>query len=413
MAEEQRVEEDDQVDTEPGMESEQDDSEAEEEGDLTKLLEPFSKEQLIDMIRSVVSRKNKDVIEEIHRQADQHPSHCELFVNRLGWETTSDQLKEIFSAYGEIENCKIIVDKNTGRSREYGFIVYKHRKSVSKALKEPVKLIGDRMTRCYLASRQQQQRKISVDNVHSEISVMKLYSYFLKYGEIEAGPLGYDKHTMKFKGCASFIYKHAEGARRALEEPVKRFDGYTLYCQMAIDDKRKHGSTRVGGFSPHAGDGSGFNTQNWAAQTYGHGVAQPYGLGIPSGAAASKPYGQGILSRTAQPYGQGTEHVEAALAVPAAAGQSPSALSAMNPSLAGLSSESMSPATSQREIQRALGTGNLVCQNPRSHTLNTSDQIAPSENGPAKRLSLGYYVKKLGLFIVFFVGILFLLTIVL
>ncbi|MCL7030420.1 hypothetical protein MKW94_029055 [Papaver nudicaule] len=245
MAKEQRVE--DEIDTEPEMQSEQDDAkvekeeeateeeeikeeekEEEEEEDLTKLLEPFSKEQLIDIIRSVVvSTKNKEVIEEIHRRADKDPSHCELFVRGLDWETTSEQLKEIFSAYG--------------RSKGYGFILYKHRKSVSKALKEPVKKIGDRM------------EKIYVDNVDSEISVMKLYSYFLKYGEIEAGPLGYDKHTGKFKGYASFIYKTADGARRALEEPIKRIDGYTLYCdycQSGTDDKRKFGSTRV--FSSYA-----------------------------------------------------------------------------------------------------------------------------------------------------------------
>ncbi|MCL7027750.1 hypothetical protein MKW94_017031 [Papaver nudicaule] len=433
MAKEQRVE--DEVDTEP--QSEQDDAEVveeeeteeeKEEEDITKLLEPFSKEQLIDIIQSVVvSTKNTEVIEEIHRRADKDPSHCELFVRGLDWETTSDQLKEIFSAYGEIGYCKIVFDRNTGRSKGYGFILYKHRKSVSKALKEPVKKIGDRMVSCYLSSHhQQQRRKIYVDNVDSEISVMKLYSYFLKYGEIESGPLGYDKQTGKFKGYASFIYKTAEGVRRALEEPIKRIDGYTLYCDycQSGNDKRKFDSNGV--LSSYADVAAGFNTQNGAPQTYGQGIpgggAQPYGHGILSGAAQpyrqgiltvpAQPYdGQGILSGDAQPYGQSTQQVQAALSVLAAAGKNPSALSVMNPSLAG--SDSMSPATPQRGILGAFGTGNPDCQNAQSHQPNTSDKTEPSENGPATRPGLGYYLKKIGLFFVFVVVILFLLTIVL
>ncbi|MCL7047198.1 hypothetical protein MKW94_010709 [Papaver nudicaule] len=388
MAKEQRVEED-EVDTEPETEEddevEQDDAEVvheeateeeEEEEDVTKLLEPFSREQLIDIIRSVVSTKNKEIVEEIKKRADQDPSHCELFVHGLSLETTSDQLKEVFSDYGAIGQCSIIVDRNTCKSKGYGFILYKHRKSVSKALKEPVKMIGDRMVRFRLASQQQpQQRKIFVSNVDSEISIMKLYSYFLKYGEIEAGPLGYDKYTGKFKGCASFVYKNVEGARRALEEPIKRFAGYTLYCQMAIEDKQKFGPSGVGGFSPYAGVGASFDTQN--------GVAQISGQGRRLGNGA-QPYRQEILTET--------EQVQAALAILAAAGQNPSTLSALNPSLAGF------------RILGAFGTENPVCQNLQSHQLNASKQIAPSEHGPAKRHALGYYLKTLGLVFVFLVG---------
>ncbi|KAI3981112.1 hypothetical protein MKX01_032252 [Papaver californicum] len=450
MAKKQRVE--DEVDTEPEMDSEQDDAgeveeeeeeteeeekekeeeeteKEEEEEDLIKLLEPFSKEQLIDIIRSV-STENREIIEEIRKRADQDPSHCTLFVHGLDWETTSDKLREIFSTYGDIIQCRVVVDRNTGKSKGYGFISYKHRKSVSKALKEPLKKIGNRMMSCRLASHQQQQRKIYVLNVDSEISSMKLHSFFSKYGEIEEGPLGFDINTGKFKGYSLFIYKTVEGARRALEEPIKRFDGYILYCQTAIDDRQKFGPTGGGGFSPYAGVGGGFSTQNGVAQPYGQGIlsgaAQPYGQGFLSGAA--QPYGQGILSGAAQPcgqgivsggiaqpYGQGTQQFPGVLAVLAAAGQNPSAVSAMNHTFAGFSPASMSPTTSQQGVLGAFGmTGNPICQNPQSNHPNTSHKIAPSGHSPAaKRSALFYYLKKLGLIIVFVMGIFFLLAIAL
>ncbi|KAI3972420.1 hypothetical protein MKW92_025758 [Papaver armeniacum] len=425
MANTQRVVED-EVDTEPEMDSEQveeeleetkeegkeeeeteeeeekkneETEEEEEEEDVTKLLEPFSKQQLIGIIRSV-STENREIIQEIRKRADQDPSHCTLFVHGLDWETTSDQLKEIFSPHGDIIQCKIVVDRNTGKSKGYGFILYKHRKSVSKALKEPLRKIGNRRATCRLASNQQQQRKIFVGNVDSEISSMKLHSFFSKYGEIEEGPLGSDMNTGRFKGFALFIYKTVEGARRALEEPIKRLDGYILYCQMAIDDRQKFGFAGSGGFSPYAGAGPGVNAQNGVAQPYGQGIlggaAQPYGQGILSGAA--QPYGQRFLSGAAPPYGQGRQHVQNLLAALAAAGQNPSTL--MNPAFASFNPASMSHTNSQEGILGAFGMGNPICQNPQSNRPNT-----------AKGPGLGYYLKKLGLVIVFVVGISFLLVI--
>ncbi|KAI3848611.1 hypothetical protein MKX03_010321 [Papaver bracteatum] len=383
MAMKQRVEDD--VDTEPEMYSEIDDApvpeeeleeteeeeeseteekpeEEEEEEDITKLLEPFNKKQLIDIICSI-STENREIIQEIIKRADQDPSHCELFVHGLDWETTSDQLKEIFSTYGDIIQCRVVGDRITGKSKGYGFILYKQRKSVSKALKEPLKKIGNRIAMCHLSSNQQKRRKVFVDYTR----------FFSKYGEIEEGPFGFDLNTGKFNGYAKFTYKTVEGARRALEQPIKRFDGHHLYCQMATGQRKKSG-LGVGGFSPYTGVSAGFNIQN--------GVAQPYVKGIFSGAA--------------QPYGQGTQHVQALFAP---AGQNPAAFTGFSPAY-------MSPTTSQQGIPGAFGMGNPFCQNPQSHEPNSGD-------GPAERRGLGYYLKKLGLIIMFVVCMFFLLAIVL
>lgn len=67
--------------------------------------------------------------------------------------------------------------------------------------------------------------------VHPGIDREKLYKFFSKYGEIEEGPIGFDKYTGKSRGYAMFVYKTDDGARRALEEPMKNFEGYLLQCQ--------------------------------------------------------------------------------------------------------------------------------------------------------------------------------------
>nr|XP_010922985.1 UBP1-associated protein 2A-like [Elaeis guineensis] len=43
------------------------------------------------------------------------------FVHGLGWDATTKTLASIFCQYGEIEEYRVIVDCNTGRSKGYGF----------------------------------------------------------------------------------------------------------------------------------------------------------------------------------------------------------------------------------------------------------------------------------------------------
>ena len=47
-----------------------------------------------------------------------------LFVGGLGWETTDSALKGAFSAFGEITEAKVITDRDTGRSRGFGFVTF-------------------------------------------------------------------------------------------------------------------------------------------------------------------------------------------------------------------------------------------------------------------------------------------------
>ncbi|HSX05118.1 MAG TPA: RNA-binding protein [Candidatus Saccharimonadales bacterium] len=45
-----------------------------------------------------------------------------LFVGGLAWATTDDTLAAAFSAAGTVESAKVITDRETGRSRGFGFV---------------------------------------------------------------------------------------------------------------------------------------------------------------------------------------------------------------------------------------------------------------------------------------------------
>ncbi len=45
-----------------------------------------------------------------------------LYVGNLPWSTTEDQLRSMFAEFGEVASVKIIEDRETGRSRGFGFV---------------------------------------------------------------------------------------------------------------------------------------------------------------------------------------------------------------------------------------------------------------------------------------------------
>ena len=45
-----------------------------------------------------------------------------LFVGNFAFTTTKDELRQMFEAYGNVEQVRIITDPETGRSRGFGFV---------------------------------------------------------------------------------------------------------------------------------------------------------------------------------------------------------------------------------------------------------------------------------------------------
>ena len=45
-----------------------------------------------------------------------------IFVGNLPWRTDDQELENLFSQYGEVLSAKVISDRETGRSRGFGFV---------------------------------------------------------------------------------------------------------------------------------------------------------------------------------------------------------------------------------------------------------------------------------------------------
>lgn len=45
-----------------------------------------------------------------------------IYVGNLPWTASADDLRSIFEPYGQVENARIVTDRESGRSRGFGFV---------------------------------------------------------------------------------------------------------------------------------------------------------------------------------------------------------------------------------------------------------------------------------------------------
>ena len=45
-----------------------------------------------------------------------------LYVGNLPFQTTEDEIRDMFAAAGQVTSVKIIIDRDTGRSKGFGFV---------------------------------------------------------------------------------------------------------------------------------------------------------------------------------------------------------------------------------------------------------------------------------------------------
>ncbi|OFV89024.1 MAG: RNA-binding protein, partial [Acidobacteria bacterium RBG_16_68_9] len=59
-----------------------------------------------------------------------------LYVGNLAFNATDDELREFFSQAGETESVRIIRDRETGRSRGFGFVEMKSEEAARQAIEQ-------------------------------------------------------------------------------------------------------------------------------------------------------------------------------------------------------------------------------------------------------------------------------------
>ena len=213
-------------------------------GALKKILEVVGSDQIVDLVLTAAAL-HRDFLEVINDVIGKDTASRKLFVRGLGFDSTTETLRQTFAVHGEVVEGIVITDKLTGKSRGFGFVTFKDLCGVLSALTQPTRVIDGRLATCQLAAAGSQQlaaqpgdvanRKIYVGNVPASSTYENLKTLFSQFGEIEDGPIGFDKVTQKSRGYGLILYKSEESAKRALEATGMKIDGQDLFCKIATD----------------------------------------------------------------------------------------------------------------------------------------------------------------------------------
>ncbi len=57
-----------------------------------------------------------------------------IFVGNLNFNTSEEQLRALFATYGQVERVSVLTDRDTGRSRGFGFVEMTNEAEAEKAI---------------------------------------------------------------------------------------------------------------------------------------------------------------------------------------------------------------------------------------------------------------------------------------
>jgi len=115
-----------------------------------------------------------------------------VFIGGLPPQTTQESLASYLSQYGQITECKVVMDKTTGRSKGYGFVVYSTPLEAQSAVAEGYLTVDGKRCNCNLGS--VGAKKDTNTNKKRSFSGAGIETSFAGYGD--AYPESYYAYSM-------------------------------------------------------------------------------------------------------------------------------------------------------------------------------------------------------------------------
>eukprot|EP00760_Papus_ankaliazontas_P023089 PhM_4_TR1921/c0_g1_i1/m.87905 len=166
-------------------------------------------------------------------------------------------LRTLFAPYGNILNCKVMVDVDTGIPKGFGFVRFATLSEASRAIQEMngTKTNTDRTLYVTLANHDGspsvvESERIYIRNLPKHVTEANLHTVFTKYGEVLECKVLRDTNSGQSKGVAFVRFRTVDEARRAVQEAqgTRPFDDGPNGCD-ANNNYDSDSSSSTGSFA--------------------------------------------------------------------------------------------------------------------------------------------------------------------
>uniref|UniRef100_A0A0K8SVF9 RRM domain-containing protein n=1 Tax=Lygus hesperus TaxID=30085 RepID=A0A0K8SVF9_LYGHE len=214
-----------------------------------------------------------------------------LFVGGLSWETTQENLQRYFSRYGEVIDCVVMKNSESGRSRGFGFVTFSDPDNVSLVLQNgPHQLDGRTIDPkpCNPRTLQKPKRsssypKVFLGGLPSNVTETDLRTYFARFGKVMEVVIMYDQEKKKSRGFGFLSFEDEDAVDRCVAEHFVNLSGK----QVEIKKAEPRDSNKMN-------DNSGGSS--WGPQQGGHmSMGGGMGMGNPSGGMGGPMGGMGPM----------------------------------------------------------------------------------------------------------------------
>ena len=168
-------------------------------------------------------------------KADGDTEQKGLFVGHLSWNVDDGWLKTAFEDYGEVESASVQMDRQTGKSRGFGYVHFTTSEAAKNAMAEmdgqeidgrTIKLDFATPRTANPTARAKQfgdsvsepSSTLFVGNISFGVTEDTLWEVFAEYGDVVNVRLPTDRETEKMKGFGYVEFSSLDSAKKALEE---------------------------------------------------------------------------------------------------------------------------------------------------------------------------------------------------
>lgn len=192
-----------------------------------------------------------------------------LFVGGLSWETTQENLQRFFSRYGEIVDCVVMKNNETGRSRGFGFVTFADPSNINLVLTSGPHTLDGRTIDpkpCNPRTLQKPRKgggyKIFLGGLPSNITETDLRSFFGRYGKVTEVVIMYDQEKKKSRGFGFLSFEDENSVDCVTNERYINLNGKQVEIKKA---------------EPRDGSAN-YNKMNNDTSQWSHHQGQPMGM---------------------------------------------------------------------------------------------------------------------------------------